>query len=138
VNGFYYRAMKLIVLCYESLGDEGVARFVYLHELGHGYTFQRTFDFTRWDGNYEAAADEFAAVNSVAQGHPEDLLRMARVFEAWGAGTPDPKDPHPPALERAQKMRRLYYGSQMPWGPLGAEWRDSLHYWRGVFLQEGA
>src|SRR5689334_11943337 len=135
-NGTYFRALKVILLCEENTGlGLRPSRFIYLHELGHGYTFQRTgFDFSRWAGNYEAAADEFAAVSSVAAGHPEDVLAMALLFEAraktqnW-----NPKDPHPPAVVRAATLKRLYYGSLIPQGPLGKEWRDALHFWTQEF-----
>ena len=130
-NGYYSRSFNLVVLCEENLGlGVKVSRFVYLHELGHAYTFSLPYDFKRWDGNYEAAADEFAAVSAVVQGHPEDILAMALVFEESAKSQKwDPSDPHPPALKRARTLKRLYYGALIPWGPIGAPWREALRYW---------
>lgn len=135
VNGYYSHPFNLILLCEENLDRGlGVARFIYLHELGHAYTFSREFNFSRWGGNYEAAADEFGAVSAVAQGHPEDVLAMALYFEARSKNVKwDPRDPHPPMLVRALTLKRLYYGSLMPWGPLGSHWREALKHWTTEF-----
>ncbi len=59
---------------------------------------------------------------------------MALLFEERAKGqTWDPKDPHPPAAVRAATLKRLYYGSLLPWGPLGREWREALHFWTQEF-----
>lgn len=137
-NGSYWKRYNYIRLCYENL-EEGVgpARFIYLHELGHAYTMgEDDFDYTRWDGNYEAAADEFAAIMSLAQGHPEDLLAVARMFERESASRPYRKgDPHPPLLRRAETLRRLYLGYVVSWSrPAGFDLREALAFWKSSFI----
>lgn len=135
-NGMYFRAWSLILLCEENLTyGPKVSRFVYLHELGHAYTFAHPeFDYSRWGKNYEAAADEFAAVSAVVQGHPEDILAMAKLFEEAAKSQKwDPSDPHPPAIKRARTLKSLYYGAMIPWGPIGAPWREALGFWTAEF-----
>jgi hypothetical protein len=124
-NGFYWRGSNRIALCEQNL-DYGVpvARFILLHEMGHSFTMTRSFDFSHWDGNYEAAADEFAAVHSIARGHAGDLLKMAVVFEALG-DTVHPDDPHPTGVARGRRLRDIY-ASYRAGGEL---WNELLGYW---------
>lgn len=135
-NGAYYFSGR-IKLCEENLDEEeGVARFIYLHELGHAYTMTRHLDFTRWGLNYEAAADEFGAVMSIVQGHPEDVLAMAKLFYKSALERPYVKgDPHPPAAIRAENLMKIYQGFKNPYGKWGNDWRDTLDYWRDQFLE---
>lgn len=129
-NGLYYFSGR-IELCDGNIDlGLGAARFIYLHELGHAWTFSRGFTYERWAGNYEAAADEFAAIHSIARGHAEDVLAMARVFEAWGKTHPGRAgDPHPPALKRADTLRRLYWGWKMFAGERTIEFYEALDFW---------
>lgn len=139
-NGMYYFQSHNIVLCEENL-DLGVpaARFIYLHELGHAYTFQYGMSFLRWGNNYEAAADEWAAVNLVVTGHPTDLLAMAKVFDDWGKQHPQPPgDPHPPAWKRAHRLRELYWAYKIGVGPIGAPWREAYEFWHNQLLHQEA
>lgn len=132
-NGMYYQVFDLILLCNENL-KLGVpaARFIYLHELGHAFTFGYDIDYARWRGNYEAAADEFAAVQSVVRHHEEDLLAMANVFDEAAKDHPVVKDdPHPPLAKRAAYLRALYWSHFLGVGPVGAAWRDAFSYWKG-------
>lgn len=137
-NGWYYPGLKRIVLCQENLQNVGLARFVYLHELGHAYTFQHPVDFARWGGNYEASADEWAAVWTIVQGNATDLLATADAFEAWGKiYSQHEDDPHPPMSLRAQRLRNMYAGYKNPQGPHGSYWRDCLKYWKSELLRHG-
>lgn len=133
-NGYYYHTFNTIVLCYENLraGTE-VARFILLHELGHRFTFYFGTSYERWGNNYEAAADEFAAIFSIVQGHPEDLLHMAKLYRDWGRlYEHDPEDPHPPMEARAKVMESIYYGWKM--GKEGA-YLDALRFWREELIR---
>lgn len=134
-NAFYYFSGR-IELCLENLKEGvGVAREIYLHELGHAFTFRKPgFDFSRWGGNYEAAADEFAAVVSVLQGNADDLVDKALLWIDYSAQVEHvPGDPHPPGIERARMMLDLYMGFHFPTSPQGAKWRDALRYWGHQF-----
>ncbi len=138
-NGAYYFDSQDIVLCNENLleGLE-VARMIYLHELGHAYTFKYHTDFSRWGGNYEDAADEFAAVWGVVLGYPEDLVAKARLWEDYARTefwTPD--DPHSPALLRAKRFRELYWGYMFPKTAYGKKWAETLSFWRAELIRNG-
>lgn len=138
-NGYYFPGSHRIVLCNENLKEGvGPARFIYLHELGHAYTFQKGTDFLRWDGNYEDAADEWAALWSIVQGHPEDLLQVAAIYDEWGKMyTPKPGDPHSPMEVRATRLRSLYYGWKNPQGTFGDDYRATLAFWKEELLRNG-
>lgn len=138
-NGFYYPGQSRIELCRQNLAmGVGVARFIFLHELGHAYTFQNGLGYARWGGNYEAAADEWAAVMSITQGHPRDILEIANAYEAWGRLNPWHKgDPHPPMELRASNMRKLYYGWLYSWSVYGHDWREALAHWKKELLAHG-
>lgn len=135
-NGAYYYSGR-IELCNENIAEgPGVARFIFLHELGHAYTFGRGTGFERFYGNYEAAADDFAAVISIVQGHPEDLVAMANAYEDWGKwNVQDPNDPHPSPMARAQHLRDIYLGYMAPWTPEFKAYQTSLVYWRYQFME---
>ena len=137
-NGAYYPDGH-IELCNENLYEGlAVARMILLHELGHAYTFRYHTDFSRWEGNYEDAADEFAAVFSVVEGRPEDLVAKARLWEAWAKLYPAAAgDPHSPAQVRARNFRELYWGYMFPKTKLGAKWLGALTFWRQEMLRNG-
>lgn len=133
-NGGYYPGLKMIELCEENLAlPDGAARVIFLHELGHAYTVPEG-DFKRWSGNYEDAADEFAMVATVLQGHPDDLLVMARVWDQYAKeNPPTPGDPHSPASARAARLRHFYLG-YMGFGPYFPDYADTLDYWHARFV----
>lgn len=133
-NAFYYHDNH-IEMCENNLKlGVPVARWVLLHEMGHAFTFTRKFTYERWGGNYEAAADEYAAVQSIVRGHKEDLLAMARVLDALG-GEYDPNDPHPTGVQRAARLRELYR-AYLSEGPQAAPWREALEFWREKIAQD--
>jgi hypothetical protein len=132
-NAWYWHATHEVTICEEYFDEDHgleVARFALLHELGHAYTFQRGVDFGRWRGNYEASADEFAAVVDVLEGHPDDLTYKADLFEAWGrTHTHNPSDPHPAPQVRADTLRCLYIGFKNLDDACRIKWEDALAYW---------
>lgn len=133
-NGFYYWDNH-IELCENNLSlGVPAARFILLHEMGHAFTFTRGFNYDRWGGNYEAAADEFAAVHSIVRGHPEDLLAMAAVFESLGDYV-DPSDPRPTGVDRGRRLRVLY-ASFHGEGVIQAPWQDALTFWMDKILED--
>jgi hypothetical protein len=137
-NGSYWPDGH-IELCNENL-YEGleVARIILLHELGHAYTFRYHTNFARWGGNYEDAADEFAAVFSVVQGHPEDLIAKARLWEEWEKENPCTiGDPHSCHSVRAKRFRTWYHGYTFPGSPEGKVWADALAFWKQELLRNG-
>ncbi len=137
-NAAYYFKSHRIVMCAELLhgvlGSVPLARGVLLHELGHAITFQHGISFDRWEGNYEAAADEFASIMALAKGNPEDLDALATWFE-WMAAL---YVTHPPHAVRAERFRCMLSGSAT-----GAPTRcraiylDALRYWHVVFYEYG-
>jgi len=139
-NGYYFPGLDFIRLCEENL-DQGVgaARFIYLHELGHAFTMERHPNFDRWDGNYEAAADEFAAIMAIVQGNPEDLVEIANLYIEWSREHVQRKgDPHPPMELRAKAMRDIYLGFVAPWLPEEHEaYLSALRYWRQEMIEYG-
>ena len=136
-NGSYHFSDGHIELCNENLleGLE-VARMILLHELGHAYTFRYHTDLSRWQGNYEDAADEFAAVMTAVQGRPEDMIAKARLWEEWEKGHPwKGNDVHSPHLERAKRFRTLYHGFMFPKSQEGEAWRGALAFWKQEMLR---
>lgn len=136
-NGFYFPGFDFILLCKENL-DAGteVARFIYLHELGHAYTFTRGIDFSRFSGNYEAAADEFAAVMSILQGHARDMLKVIELYLDWGKKHPhQADDPHPPMETRADNLKRIFLGYLLPKSKYGKYYISALRYWHQTLLE---
>jgi hypothetical protein len=140
-NGFYWFDSGAIELCEENLAlPEGAARMIFLHALGHAYTIPKgsrpkDADFLRWNGNYEDAADEFAMIMTLVQGRPYDLIDMARVREKWAKENPPiVGDEHSPAIERARRLRAMYWGFVMQFGPGFETYKEALGYWKGRFL----
>lgn len=111
---------------------------IYLHELGHAYTSKYLTNFSRWGGNYEDAADEFAAVMTTVQGRPESMIEKARLWEKlekehpWQEG-----DEHSPHTVRAMKLRELYWGYMFPNTKYGEQWRAALAFWKEELLRNG-
>lgn len=135
VNGYY--SDGIIELCKENL-QLGVplARAIFLHELGHAYVESHHIDYSRFNGNYEAQADDFAAIMALIQGHPEDLLAIADFFEDWALKyVQRADDPHPPMMERVKHFRDIYLGYMAPWTPEFQVYRASLVYWRVQMLE---
>lgn len=132
-NGWY--TGNEIHLCTDNLKyGLGVAREIYLHELGHAFIHQASVPLDRWKGNEEAAADEFAAVMSITQGHPEDVMVKARLWITHPGGG-GPWDPHPSNYARAMMFVRLYYGYMWPRITWHDEWVGALSFWRNQLLK---
>jgi hypothetical protein len=136
-NGFYYYASESIVLCEENLAlPDGAARMLFLHELGHAYSIPRRLDTRRWNGNWEDEADEFAMIISLAQGRPNDLLVMARVWEKWAKENPPiDGDTHSPATQRAARLRAMYWGYTLQVGANFFYYKEALDYWKARFIE---
>lgn len=136
-NGAYYPGAQRIVLCEENKYlPLGAQRMIFLHELGHAFTIPRDTPTYRWNGNYEDEADEFAAIMSIVQGHEEDLLVMAQVWENWAKeNPPKPGDPHSPAIKRAKVLRDIYWGFQ-DFGLKHLTYLEALEFWKAQFLKE--
>lgn len=136
-NGFYYYGSGDIELCNENLEEApGVARFLYLHELGHAFTVPRKIDSTRFGGNMEDMADEFAMILSIVQKRPEDLLAMASAWETYDKRNPYQEgDTHSPHLVRASRLRYMYWGYRMQFGPGFDYYRAALRFWKLRFLE---
>lgn len=138
-NGYYYPEADTIVLCNENdTLTPGAQRVLALHEMGHAYAFEHHMTFERWEDNYEDEADEFAIAMTLAQGRPEDLVDMARTWEAFDRKTngPIPGDTHSPSLLRAKRLRDAYWGYNMLFAPPYFYFKELVEFWHEQFLKD--
>lgn len=99
VNASYTPADQRIEMCTELYANPELAVFVFNHEMGHAFMFQRGIP------NSEAAADELGFLMS----SDDEVLEGARFFLAMG-GSESKDGDHPADLDRAASLLCLLDG----------------------------